>query len=856
MIWLAVACVLVSGAATDQRINLADFARVVKFAGDTPATLETHELESGADGWPVWTGEDGQSMIGLEWDSPRDLAEVEIEFRHAIADREQIRVQYFLPHMPATQPADASRPVDPFHGQWVTAKADWWAGDRYVGFAFAPLNEELRAVGVPADTYRRTYRLRFLLGKRKQELPAVRYLRAYGPGKPIEANFVVRLDRMSPLQMPLRVKVVNGLVVTQDGETMRSTTLESTPARLRVRFAEQDARSASRTIVTLTDGRNEQRGFSFLPAEVVGKGIVPVPALGVVVVHAGGDKDLTTRAKTEAPVFDRIGSEPTPTFERTRQAILGARGSPGSFMTPDQRQEQRYQRVLQGAMTIEVPEPLLNEFFRTQICRLIAAADREVPNSEAPRSVEAFAETARPVPSCQQVRALDLVGLSPISRVTLEACLQVEPPLKLAGRFGAKQNGVLGLPGPDGGERFGRSSLGQGVRLGLLGEHYLLCRDRRWLAKRAIQLAEACDLVIQQCKAPEEANTLSKEDQYWGVGLLPPGPIEGSGAWLWWLSANAYAVRGLRLTTEALADVNDPAAPRLAKQTSEFEEHLRRSCREAMLRSPVVRLADGQYVPFQPICSRLRGRAESRLLEAIHSPVHLIGCGLYAADSPEAEWILRDTEDNVLPAVGMGMPDRPASALERAGFLSACAASPAGPPPLTPVYLQRGLYRHALRDFYDFLAAGSVADARSENQPAAASGPAKEAALASSGVGPALLVWFRHLLIWERGRELNLLAGVPAGWLEKGRRIAVRQAPTWFGPMDMTVESAADANRIVVRMSGPSRQPPEAVRLWVRPPRPLLAVTCNGQRLADFDPASGLIRLSGNLQQAEVVITY
>src|SRR5512143_3268147 len=72
-------------AATDQRINLADFARVVKFVSDTPARLEVQELETGPDGWPVWTGEGGQSMIGIEWDEPRDIAEAEIEFRHAIA---------------------------------------------------------------------------------------------------------------------------------------------------------------------------------------------------------------------------------------------------------------------------------------------------------------------------------------------------------------------------------------------------------------------------------------------------------------------------------------------------------------------------------------------------------------------------------------------------------------------------------------------------------------------------------------------------------------------------------------------------------------------------------------------------
>jgi len=739
--------------ATDHRINLADFGRVVKFVGDAPTTMVAEELESGSDGWPVWKGEGDESMIGLEWDEARDVGEVEIEFRHAIADRAQIRVQYFLNEPPATQPGSAPVTPDTFHGRWVTAKTEWWAGDRFVGFSFVPMSEELPGRGMPNATWRRTCRLRFLLGQRKEELPAVRYLRAYGPAEAVEAKFEVRLDKVGPLAAPLELKMVNGLVISQDGEAVDSGAIESDRERVRLRFGENDLGGASRTIATLTGGRGRPKGFSFLPAEVVQRGIVRVPSLGVSIVHVGSEKDYAASTGSGPSPADRPETTPSPTFESVARETVGGSASGKQVWTPELEKMagQRYRRVLEAVMSVDLPEPMLNEFYRAEVVRLAAAADGK--NGNEPISAEAYADSGRPVAGCQEARALDAVGVPGATEAFLDACLTVKPPLVPAGRFVGKVKGFLGVPG-DLGKALDRSILDHGALLSLVGEHYRLTRDRRWLNSHASRLVHACDFIIAQRQADLPTTMWDADEPAEGEGLLPAGPIAGTTAWARWLTANAYVARGFRDVAEALAEINDPDAKRLLKNADAFEREVARACRAAMLESPVIRLDAGWHSPMQPIRSDFRGREPDPVLEAVHGAVHLVACGVYEADAPETGWILDDAKDNVLPSVGMSQPEKPGSMAVRSRYLAECSRSPTGPPPLVPAFLDAGRHRDALRAFYGLLAA----------EFAGASAGGSEAEPEVPGNGPALLLWLREILVRQHGAELELLAGAPSEW--------------------------------------------------------------------------------------------
>ncbi|GMU20607.1 MAG: hypothetical protein AMXMBFR13_07040 [Phycisphaerae bacterium] len=265
------------------RINLAEFARVVEFTGDSPDTLEAETLERGPDGWMAWKGPGGEYMMGLEFDAPRDIAEVNIEFRHAIADRDLIKMQYYRDRSTRSKNEQKAATPSEFESPWATARiADWWAGDRDLSFTFAP--EEHERVEAGAVPYYRTRRLRFVLGHR--ELPPVRYIRAYGPGDAAEGAFELQFEPSAKVRPPVDVSVVNGLIMEADGPDTRVSAFEARRP-LKVRYADANTTGPNRTEVSVRSPGSPQHGFTFLPAEVARQERMHIATRGVTVFYRG-----------------------------------------------------------------------------------------------------------------------------------------------------------------------------------------------------------------------------------------------------------------------------------------------------------------------------------------------------------------------------------------------------------------------------------------------------------------------------------------------------------------------------------------------------------------------------------------
>ena len=59
------------------------------------------------------------------------------------------------------------------------------------------------------------------------------------------------------------------------------------------------------------------------------------------------------------------------------------------------------------------------------------------------------------------------------------------------------------------------------------------------------------------------------------------------------------------------------------------------------------------------------------------------------------------------------------------------------------------------------------------------------------------------MLLRESGDDLQIGFAVPRPWLAPGKRLAVREAPTLFGPVSFTMESDADGSSIRVHLDPP-----------------------------------------------------
>jgi hypothetical protein len=115
--------------------------------------------------------------------------------------------------------------------------------------------------------------------------------------------------------------------------------------------------------------------------------------------------------------------------------------------------------------------------------------------------------------------------------------------------------------------------------------------------------------------------------------------------------------------------------------------------------------------------------------------------------------------------------------------------------------------------------------------------------------GASFLETLRLMLVHEtrdragRPHGIDLAFATPRAWLRPGKEIAVRGAPTSFGPLSFSIRSAA--HEIHVSVDVPRRRP-ETLRLRLRLPRiERITRVLLGGRVLPFDPATETVSLSG-----------
>jgi hypothetical protein len=117
---------------------------------------------------------------------------------------------------------------------------------------------------------------------------------------------------------------------------------------------------------------------------------------------------------------------------------------------------------------------------------------------------------------------------------------------------------------------------------------------------------------------------------------------------------------------------------------------------------------------------------------------------------------------------------------------------------------------------------------------------------------------FRNLLVMEDGESLWLARATPRAWLEPGKKISVRSAPTYFGTAAYEIVSGLDRGAITATIAIPARKPPRTVLLRLRHPqqKPIKSVTVNGRAWGEFDPVKEVVHLHDLRGTASVAVVY
>ena len=252
---------------------------------------------------------------------------------------------------------------------------------------------------------------------------------------------------------------------------------------------------------------------------------------------------------------------------------------------------------------------------------------------------------------------------------------------------------------------------------------------------------------------------------------------------------------------------------------------IQRGYAHASMQAPLVQLRDLTWTPYVP-CDAMTPR---RLLETWYptdidcGALHMSRLKALDPNGPLTARLLNDHEDN-LYLKQWGMANEPVYNQQ------------------ATAYLLRDDVKPAIRAFYSMMA---CAFSHSTFEPVEHRWGWGQYFGPPSTDG----AWFdlyRHMLIHERDDgSLLLCQATPRKWLADGKHIVVERAPTYFGPLSMSLESHAARNEIRVTVELPLRKQPTELLVRLRHPqvKPIKRVSVNGQIWRDFNTHSEWIRI-------------
>ena len=117
---------------------------------------------------------------------------------------------------------------------------------------------------------------------------------------------------------------------------------------------------------------------------------------------------------------------------------------------------------------------------------------------------------------------------------------------------------------------------------------------------------------------------------------------------------------------------------------------------------------------------------------------------------------------------------------------------------------------------------------------------------------------FRNMLVLEIGDTLWLARATPRAWLEQGKKISVKNSPTYFGTVAYEIVSDVDNGKVTATVEMPTRKAPKEVIPRFRHPKtaPIKSVTVNGKPWAEFNKDKETITLKGLTGTVAVTAKY
>lgn len=526
-----------------------------------------------------------------------------------------------------------------------------------------------------------------------------------------------------------------------------------------------------------------------------------------------------------------------------RRIAPGEQAIPKADTPWEDRTVSYWKSVLGPSMQVDLPDPFLNDLIRASQVHCLLAARSE----DSGRRVAAWISSDRYGPLESEahavIRGMDFFGHDDFARRSLDYFIK---------RYS-----------PEGFLTTGYTLVGTGEHLWTLAEHVDRTRNREWLRRNAAELKRVCAWIARErakTKLSDQAGRKSPSH-----GLMPPGVSADWNRYAYRFFNDAQYCAGLTEVARVLATIADPDAPAIAEEARSYREDLLAAYRWTQARSPILALGDGRWAAAQPALLDSFGLVEEfqpgedgnrSWAYSVEIGAHqLAATGMLDPTSAEVGAMLEYLEGSSFLRSGMGEYREEDSRKDPYGLGGFSKVQPFYAR-VAEVYAARDEVKLFLRSYFNALASLVSYENLSLWEHFHNMGGWNK----THETGW-LLCQTRLMLVQERGDDLWLAPMITDRWLENGKTITVRDAPTRFGKVGYALRSHVGEGRIEALVTPPAGpDAPRKIVLRLRNPegKPIRGVTVSGNPHPDFDPVAGTITLPVPASRSEqaVIATY
>ncbi len=472
-----------------------------------------------------------------------------------------------------------------------------------------------------------------------------------------------------------------------------------------------------------------------------------------------------------------------------------------------------WRKKLASAAQISIPDPPMNEMIQAGLLQMDLIMYGQEPDGPLAPSIGVYSPIG--VYSDATIQFMDSMGWHDTARRALDYFL-------------AKQHddGFM--------QNFKGYMAETGAILADMGEHYRYTRDDQWVEGIAPKLIKSCEYIRQWRQRNRREELRGR-----GYGLIDGKTADPEDPFHSFL-LNGYAYLGLSRVAEMLAKINPAEAEKWRKEAVDLKDNIRATFFDVMAKSPVVPLGDGSWCPTVPPWAESRGavllfadggRVFSHKTfttrDSLLGPLYLVTTEVFDPEEPATTFMLNfHNELMTRRNVALSQP-----------YLSRHPT----------IHLKRDEVKAFLKAHYNLFA--SIADRQTHTFWEHYFGGSPHSV---DGVN-----WFlmdvRSMLYLEKDQTLQLLPGIPRRYLEGGKRIEVKNAASYFGPLSFRVDSRLDHGVIEATLECNSDRRPKRVELRLPHPQGRKAISVEGGR---YDAEKERVTIDPFDGRAEVALRF